>query len=104
MFLHLSVGHSAHNRGCLPQCMLGYQPLWADTPPGQTLPGRSPRQTAPCQTPPKQTSPWAETPLPSACWDTQCPVHAGIDMASAADGTHPIGMHSYLADVFPKTA
>ena len=24
----------------------------------------------------------------------QCPVHAGIDMATAADGTHPTGMHS----------
>ena len=23
-----------------------------------------------------------------------CPVHAGIHMATAADGTHPIGMHS----------
>ena len=42
----------------------------------------------------------------SACWDTPpgqtpspppgtpCPVHAGIDMATAADGTHPTGMHS----------
>ena len=43
---------------------------------------------------------------PSACWDTHppaqcmlgytplCPVHAGIDMATAADGMHPTGMHS----------
>ena len=57
MFLHLSVSHSVHGGGYLPQCILGY------------------------------------TPLPSACWDTQCPVHAGIDMSSA--GTHPTGMHSY---------
>ena len=36
MFLHLSVSHSVHGRGCLPQCMLGYTPppLRADTPPG----------------------------------------------------------------------
>ena len=44
--------------------------------------------------------------LPSAYWDTHppcqvhagiytpCPVHAGIDMATAADCTHPTGMHS----------
>ena len=44
----------------------------------------------------------------SACWDTPpawavhagihptCPVHAGIDMATAADGAHPTGMHSCL--------
>ena len=62
-------------------------------PPGQTPPG----QTIP--PPPEQTPP------PSACWDTQppaqcmlgytpLPVHTGIDMATAADGTHPTGMHS----------
>ena len=59
-------------------------------PPGQTLPG----QTPPGQTPPvgRHTpgrhlpwtdTPWADTPLgrhplPSACWDTQCPVVAGL--------------------------
>ena len=36
----------------------------------------------------------------SACWDTlprqtpPRPVHAGIDMATATDGTHPAGMRS----------
>ena len=57
--------------------MLGY------TPPGQTP-----------STPARH--PWADTPLPSTCWDTPplCQVHAGIDMATAADGTHPTGMHS----------
>ena len=45
--------------------MLGYTPL-----------GRHPpADTAPVQTPP-------------------CPVHAGTHMATAADGTHPTGMHS----------
>ena len=53
--LHLSVSHSVHRgRGCLPQCMLGY-----------TLPSR--------ETPPRQTLLRAETPLPSACWDTYTP-------------------------------
>ena len=40
MFLHLSVSHSVHRWGCLPQCMMGYipqeaadTPLEADTPP-----------------------------------------------------------------------
>ena len=72
MFLHLSVSHSVHGgRGgvCLSAC-------W-DTPPGRHHLG----QTA---------------PLSSACWGTHtpCPVHAGIDMATAAEGTHPTGMHS----------
>ena len=50
--------------------------------------------------PPPGKHAWADTslcrhtPLPSACWDTQCPVHAGIDMATSADGMHPTGMHS----------
>ena len=58
-------------------------------------------------TPPRQTRP--DTPLPSA-WlgytQPPCPVHAGIHppaqcmlgynppAATAADGTHPTGMHS----------
>ena len=54
-------------------------------PPGQTSPPGRPLPSA-C---------WDTHPLPSACWDTPpCPVHAGIDMATAADGTHPTGMHS----------
>ena len=28
-----------------------------------------------------------------------CPVHAGIDSATAADGTHPTGMHSCLVEI-----
>ena len=38
MFLHLSVSHSVHRGGCLPQCILGYTPLGADTPREQTCP------------------------------------------------------------------
>ena len=30
------------------------------------------------------------------------PVHAGTDIAPAADGTHPTGMHSYLGEKFPN--
>ena len=75
---------------------------------GHTLP--------PGRTPPRQKPPWADTSLPSACWDTHpsaqcmlgyttpaCPVHAEIHnpppppaMAIAADGTHPTGMHTCL--------
>ena len=40
---------------CLPQCMLGTHLPWADTP---------------GQTPLQADSPHADTPLPSACWDT----------------------------------
>ena len=42
------------------------------TPLGRHPPGRHPH--------------WADSPL--------CPVHAGKDMATAVDGTHPTGMHS----------
>ena len=46
-------------------------------------------------TPPAQSMLGYTQPLPSACLDTSpFPVHAGIDMATAADGTHPTGMHS----------
>ena len=74
MFLHLSVILSGGGQ-CLPHCMLGSTP---------TPLGRPPQVETPS---------WADTPG-SAYWDTQCPVHAGIDMATAADGTHPAGMHS----------
>ena len=42
------------------------------------------------QTPPKRQTPpsRADTPLPSTCWDTP------PSTATAADGTHPTGMHS----------
>ena len=49
MFLRLSVSHSVHGGGCLPQGMLGY----------------TPQQTPPGQTPPTQTPPWTDT-LPPA--------------------------------------
>ena len=70
-------------------------------PPGRHPPG----QTPPWQTPlpgrhPRADTTQADTPLLSACWDKRpspCLVHAGIHpppAATAADGTHPTGMHS----------
>ena len=60
MFLHLSVSHSVHRGGCLPQCMLGYNP--------------------PGKTPPRHHSPGQKSPP--------------LQTATAADATHPTGMHS----------
>ena len=82
---------------------------WGKHPPGRHPLGRHP-------------PPWADTPLPvhagmhtprqtptipllSACWDTHtpCPVHAKIHAppeATAADGTHPTGMHSCSIYIF----
>ena len=57
IFLHLSVIHSVHMGGCLPQCMLGYH-----TPQEQTHP--LPEQTPWEQTPPEQIPPGADTPTP----------------------------------------
>ena len=74
MFLHLSVSHSVHGGVCLSAC--------CDTPPGQTPLGRHPQ----CHTPPTQYM---------LRYTHSCPVHAWIDMAAAADGTHP-GMHSFI--------
>ena len=93
MFLHLSVSHSVHRVWgvCLSAC-------WDITPWADTLLGRHPPWAdTPWADPPRQT-----TPRPSACWDTQCPVHAGIDMATAVGGTHPTGMHSCFAIFFAE--
>ena len=73
-----SVSHSVHRRRGSASVHAGIHPA----------PGRHPLG----RHPPRHTH-----PLPSACWDTPpCPLHAGIDMATAADGTHPTGMHSCL--------
>ena len=83
MFLHLSVSHSVHRTGSgVSVSVHAGIPPPTPTPPGQL--GRHP----PWQTPPGQT------PL--------CSVHAGIDMATAADGTHPTGMHSCFEDYSNK--
>ena len=87
--------------------------------PRQTPPGRHPQADTPRQTPPGR-HPLGRHPLPSARWDTQppAPMHAGIHTprpaqcmlgytpppptwaATAADGTHPTGMHSCHIKVF----
>ena len=90
-------------------------------PPGQTPP-LGPEADTSGQTPPSRHTSLgrhplgrhllADTPLPSACWDTHkklapCPVHAGIHSpcpaqcmlgyGQQAGGTHPTGMHSCFA-------
>ena len=84
MFLQASVCPQGGRWGCLPQCMLGYHthpPPRSRHPPEQMPPQE--------QTPPREdTPPRAVTP-PEA--DTP-----PRDTATAADGTHPTGMHSCL--------
>ena len=104
------------------QCMPGYTPPRQTPCLGRHPPGRHP----PClvhagiHTPLDRHPPKADTPLPSACWDTHppCPEHTGIHTpcqcmigyfppppaATAADGTHPTGMHSCLTRFLLKTA
>ena len=78
---------------CLSACWDTHTP-WADTPLAVHAGIHPPGQTPPGQTPPWQCMLGYIPPLPSVCWDAQCPVHAGIDMATAADGRHPTGMYS----------
>ena len=70
MFLHLSVSHSVHG---------GSASVHAGI---HTFKNRANS----CKTPPPEQTPPGQTPLCSACWE--------IHMATAADGTHPTGMHS----------
>ena len=70
--------------GCLPQCMLGYY-----TPLGNRHPPQS-RHSPQSRHPPSR----ADTPLPCCRHpQEQTPPR---DTATAADGTHPTGMHSCL--------
>ena len=77
MLLHLSV--ILFTGGCLPQCMLGYTPLQADTPRADT---------------PWADTPWTDTPRQTPPWQTPHP--PSQQTATAADGTHPTRMHSCL--------
>ena len=91
---HRRLSFCSRGQGVL-QTPPGRHPLadtpWAE-PPGQTPPGRHPTSRhSPSRHFPQQT-PLADTPLPSACWDTPPPP----PVATAADGTHPTGMHSCL--------
>ena len=79
MFSQVSISHSVHRvgGGCL-----------AD-PQGRHSSGRHSLD--------RHTPFWADTPLPSACWDTHPPTQCMLGytpLPSAADSTHPTGMHS----------
>ena len=86
MFLHLSISHSVH-RGevCIPACTGADTPgqtypsmHWGRHPPGQTYPSMHWGRHTPGQT------------YPSMHWGR----HPPPPMATAADSTHPTGMHS----------
>ena len=81
--------------GCLPQCMLGYHPPQVRHPPGQTPPREQTPPSPGADTPPGQTAPpkkilsflhFLHPPSP--------PQDTVQETATAADGTHPTGMHS----------
>ena len=78
IFLHLSVSHSVHRGVCIPACT-------GQTPP---FPGETPSliDTPRGQTPPYSVDAWRHTPSPDPT--------PRIDIATAADGTHPTGMQS----------
>ena len=62
-------------------------PPWADTPLADT-PGRHP--------PPSQTPPWTDTiPGQTPPYADTTPPPLSTEMATAVDGMHPTGMHSY---------
>ena len=92
MFLQLSVTHSVHRGGVCPSaCWDTHFLLWADTPLGRHPHGQTPPLAdTPWARHPGQTPPGADTPLGK---HSPCPVHVGIHIATAADGTHPTRMH-----------
>ena len=69
--------------GCLPQCMLGYHPARSRHPPSRPPGADTPH-------PPRADTPREQTPPPRE----QTPPPPPRDTATAADGTHPAGMHS----------
>ena len=86
MFLHLSVSHSVHRRGCLGPCpragglpRRGPGPGPGPGPGGGGCPGPGP----------------AAVCIP-ACTEADIPPR---QTANAADGTHPTGMHSYFITI-----
>ena len=83
MFLQASVIMST-DRGCLPQCMLGYPPR-ADTPP-RADPPRS-RHTPEQTHPPEQTPPWSRH-LPRHPPE-QTPSGADTSQADTPQSRHP---------------
>ena len=80
--------------GVFSQHALGQTPPWADTPcPVHAGIHTTPTPPSACwDTPPTQCM-LGYTPPTNACWDKG---HPPPPAASAADGTHPTGMHSCL--------
>ena len=119
-YRRLSVHSGGWGWGCLPQCMLGYHTPPEQTPPEQMPPGSrhthlpGSRQPPWEQTPPppgEQTPLGAETPLSRHPPGADAPPQSRHspradtppreqapppprDTVTAADGTHPTGMHS----------
>ena len=88
MFLHLSVSHSVHRGSASVHAGIppprsrhpsGADTPWEQTPPEQTHPSPPPPGSI---HPPEQIPPLEQTHPPRA------------ETATAADGTHPTGMHS----------
>ena len=86
MFLHLSVILSTGGGICLSAC-------WDTTPPQDQAPGT--RYTPLGPGPPDQAPPpRGQVPLGPDTPPDQTPPPPGAETATAADGTHPTGMHS----------
>ena len=117
MFLHLSVSHSVHRResasvhagippprtrqgvpgpgrwclvlGGLPQCMLGcHTPGTRHSPRDQAPPPTRTRHPPVAADTPGADTPWSRHPPPGSRYPPS------QQTATAADGTHPTGMHS----------
>ena len=91
IFLHLFV--ILFRGGCLPQCMLGYHPLGADTPWSRHPPR--------VDTSLEQAPPWNQTPprtryTPSPRTKYTPPGKQTPAYGQRAAGKHPTGMHSCI--------
>ena len=107
MFLHLCQSFCYRGEGGLPQCMLGYNPPEQTPPPEQASPGsRHPLEQAPPMSrhPSELAPPWSRHPPEQAPpWSRHPPgPDTPSQTATAADGTHPTGMHSCLQKGSPR--
>ena len=75
MFLQVSVWPQGR-WGCMPQCMLGYHPSRADTPPWEQIP--YPRADTPWSRHPlgSRHPPWADTPLGADTTQEHTPIRS----------------------------
>ena len=87
--VHAGIPHPLPQSRHLP----GSRPPWSRHPPSRADTPQEQEQTPPLeQTPPDQTHPLREQTPPGA--DTPPGPDTPRDTATAADGTHPTGMHS----------